>query len=272
MKLLNLTAVCAIATLVFSSCGHKDDGGGGSPVNNSYLRSVYTSAQGTALIDSLHYDDQKRVASYGQYITTAGNSAYASFDFHYSGANTLPDSYVYDDNGYSQQTHQLSFDGQGRIVKDTSADSHFATHYIYSGDYIIMTILGDGTMDDATVDTLLVKDGNIAAEKIWQADNGTWEKQGDVQYSHATAANPGYKSEIAGSIGPLLYVLSIYTYGGWGDYISKAAINKVFGDGDGLPPGGFNYSVKVDGSGRVNKLVPSAVGMPAGYELDFNYY
>jgi hypothetical protein len=135
-----------------------------------------------------------------------------------------------------------------------------------------MTILGDGTMDDATVDTLAVKDGNIAAEKIWQADNGSWEKQGDVQYNHATAANPGYKSEIAGSVGPLLYVLSIYTYGGWGDYISKSTVNKVFGDGDGLPPGGFSYAVKVDGSGRVSRLIPSAAGMPAGYELDFNYY
>ena len=118
---------------------------------------------------------------------------------------------------------------------------------------------------------IVVTGGNFIGEKLWGTDNGSWVQEGDVAYGHATAANPGYKAEIAGSVGPLLYVLSVYNYGGWSDYISKSTMNKVTGVADGLPPGGFSYSIKVDGTGRVSKMTPT--GVPAGTaEIDYNYY
>lgn len=268
---LQASALCAFIILLFSSCSHHNDAGGGNPVNNSYLKSAYTSSPGEVLIDSFTYDDQKKVASYGQYVTNNGNSYFVRFDFTFSGSNTLPDSYLYSDNANNQETHQLTFDGQGRITEDTCATSHFVTHYIYSGNYIICTILFEGTMDDGQIDSLLVTNGNLTAEKVWGTNNGAWEKQADVTYGHATAANPGYKAEIAGSVGPLLYVLTTYSYGGWSDYISKSTMNKVTGVGDGLPPGGFSYSVNADGSGRVSKLTPA--GVAAGsVAINFNYY
>ena len=240
-------------------------------MNNSYLKSVYTLSPGVLQIDSFSYNDQKRIASFGQYVTNAGNNYFVRMDFNFSGNNVLPDSYLYTDNGNNQETHQLTFDGQGRIVKDTCATSKFVTYYNYSGNYAICTVLFEGTMDDAQVDSLLLTDGNFTGEKIWSTDNGTWQKQGDVVYGHATAANPGYKAEISASVGPLLYVLSVNNFGGWSDYISKSILNKVTGVADGLPTGGFNYSIKLDGTGRVSGLTP--VGVPAGTaEINYNYY
>lgn len=269
LQFLRTMTVCCIFMSLLASCGHHNDAGGGNPVNNSYLKSVYTISPGEVLIDSFTYNDQKRVASYGQYVTNAGNNYFVRFDFNFSGSNVLPDSYLYSDNGNNQETHQLTFDGQGRITKDTCATSHFVTYYTYSGNYAICTILFEGTMNDAHIDSLLVTDGNFTAEKIWGTNNGSWEKQGDVMYGHAAAANPGYKAEVAGSVGPLLYVLSVYNYGGWSDYISKSTMNKVSGVADGLPPGGFSYNIKVDGTGRVSKLTYTGV---SGVEIDFNYY
>lgn len=270
--LLRMVTVCCIVISLLVSCGHKDPSGGGNPVNNSYLKSAYTVSPDEQLIDSFTYDDQKKIASFGQYVTNAGNNYFIRCDFSFSGSSTLPDSYVYSDNGGNQETHQLTFDGQGRITIDTCATSHFVTHYTYSGNYIICTILFEGTMDDAQIDSLLVTDGNFTAEKIWGTDNGSWEKQGDVTFGHATAANPGYKAEIAGSVGPLLYVLSVYNFGGWSDYISKSTVNKVTGVADGLPPGGFSYAVHTDAQGRVSSVTPTGAGVPAGIETAFNYY
>ena len=264
-------AFCSFIVFMLSSCGHHNDTGGGNPVNNSYLKSVYTISPDGQLIDSFMYNDQKNIASYGQYVTNNGNHYFVRYDFNFSGSNTLPDSYQYSDNGNNQETHQLTFDGQGRITKDTCATTNFVTYYTYSGNYIICTILFEGTMDDAKIDSLIVTGGNFIGEKLWGTDNGSWVQEGDVAYGHATAANPGYKAEIAGSVGPLLYVLSVYNYGGWSDYISKSTFNKVAGVADGLPPGGFSYSIKVDGTGRVSQLTP--VGVPAGTaEIDYNYY
>jgi hypothetical protein len=257
---------------ILSSCTHHNDpGGAGNPVNNSYVKSVYSIEPGIQLIDSFIYDDQKRVATFGQYATYAGNSYFTLYDFNFSGSSTLPDSYLRDDNGSNQETHQLVFDGQGRITKDTCATTNFVTYYNYSNSYIICSILSDGTMDNAMIDSLLVTNGDVTAEKVWSSDNGVWSKQGDVHFGHATAANPTYKAEIAGTVGPLLYVLSVYNYGGWTDFISRSIMNKVTGVADGLPPGGFNYTIKVDGSGRVSGLTPTGAGAPSG-GIIYNYY
>jgi hypothetical protein len=240
-------------------------------VNNSYLKSTYTISPGEQLIDSFTYNDQKQIARYAQYVTNAGNNYFVRYDFNFSGNSAVPDSYFYSDNAGNSETHQLTFDVQGRITKDTCAATNFVTYYGYSGNFIVCTILFEGTMNDAKIDSLMVTDGNITAERLWGADNGVWSKEGDVIYGHATAANPGYKAEIANNVGPLLYILSIYNFGGWSDYISKSIMNKVTGVADGLPPGGFNYTIQVDGTGRVSGLVPAGVGAGSG-EINYNYY
>jgi len=242
-------------------------------VNDSYLASVRIIAPNSLRIDSFSYDDQKRMARFAQYATEGSNSADVIMDFSFSGNNPLPTGFTATYDGGTPAPHQLTFDGQGRIIKDTSTNgSHFVTYYTYSGNYAICKILFDGTTTDAQIDTLIVTDGNLTGIKVWGENGGTWEQQGNITYGHATAANPGYKAEIANAVGPLLYVLSVYNYGGYGDYISKAVMNKVTGQADGLPAGGFSYTVSTDSKGRVSTFTPAGVGAPAGVKTTFTYY
>jgi len=275
-SLLPYVLSCLIAAFVLSSCSHSGGSGGGNPVNNSYLASVKNIGQGETLTDSFKYDDSKRVATYAQYATNGTDSVHIMYNFHFSSNSTLPDSYTYNYNDGVDDPHTLSFDGQGRVIKDTSlSDSHFVTYYAYSGNYVICRIFFAGDLNsDAFADTLVVTDGNMTGQKVWGWDHGVgeWEDQGQVTYGHAAAANPAYKAEIANSVGPLLYVLSVYSLGGWADYISKGIINKVGSRADGLPPGGVTYSVSTDGTGRVSAITPTGVGVPSGVRTEFTYY
>ena len=272
-SLLCTVIFCLAVTSMFSSCHNNGSSDGGNPVNNSYLASVRTMSTGTLLIDSFSYDDQHRVARFAQYATQGGAQGHLTYDFSFSGTSTLPGSYVYTFNNDAPDTHQLTFDGQGRITKDTTTGgSHFVTYYAYSGNYIICRVLFDGTTTDAQIDTLVVTDGNLTGEKVWGEDGGIWEQQGNVTFGHAAAANPAYKADIATSVGPLLFVLSVYNYGGHADYISKAVMNKVSGMADGLPSGGVNYTISVDGTGRVSAITPTGAGVPAGAKTVFMYY
>ena len=58
----------------------------------------------------------------------------------------------------------------------------------------------------------------------------------------------------------------------YGDYISKAVMNKISGTGDGLPAGGYNYTVSTDGTGRVSAITLTGPGVPAGAKTVFTYY
>lgn len=271
-KLLSTLMLCLVV-LVISSCHNNGSSDGGSPVNNSYLASARIVSQGTIITDSFSYDSQHRVARFAEYETNGTDSADVTVDFNFSGGNALPVSYTATSNGGSPDTHELTFDGQGRITKDTSTSgSHFVTNYFYSGNYVICNILFDGTFNDAQIDTLVITSGNITGEKVWGFDNGTPELQGNLTYGHAAAANPGYKAEVANAVGPLLYVLSVYNFGGYADYISKAVMNKVSGYADGLPSAGYGYNVSTDDKGRVSSIAPTGAGVPAGVKVIFTYY
>ena len=242
-------------------------------MNNSYLASARTVSQSTMITDSFSYDDQHRVARYAQYATDGTHSGVITADFTFSGSNALPAGYTYTYNTDAPETHQLTYDGQGRIIKDTSlSGNYFVTYYAYSGNYIINTILFDGTYDNAQIDSLKVTDGNVTGLKVWGEDQGNWEKQGDLSLGHVTAANPGYKEQVANAVGPLLYVLAVYNYGGYNDYISKALTNKITGTSDGLPAAGINYAVGLDATGRVSSIAPTGAGVPAGTKTVFTYY
>src|SRR5205814_2279561 len=116
------------------------------------------------------------------------------YDFNFPSNSTLPDSYLYSYNDGVADLHSLTFDGQGRISRDTSlSDTHYVTYYTYSGNYTICRIFFAGDLNsDAFVDTLVITDGNMTGQKVWGWDHsvGEWEDQGQVTYGHATAANP----------------------------------------------------------------------------------
>src|SRR5262245_21096952 len=58
---LRTVALCLVASIVLLSCSHGGSSDGGNPVNNSYLASVRSIAQGQTAVDSFVYDDKKRV-------------------------------------------------------------------------------------------------------------------------------------------------------------------------------------------------------------------
>jgi hypothetical protein len=271
--LLCTLTFCLAVIAAFSSCSHGGSSDPGNPVNNSYLSSVRSLEPGVVTIDSFTYDAQHKVARYEQFDEEDGQEYHFTAEFSFTGSNTLPDSYVATVNGGTADTHQLTFDGQGRIIKDTSlSGSHFVTYFIYSGNYIIGSTLFDGTLNNALIDTLTIKDGNITGERVWVADNGPLAYQGATTLGHSTAANPGYKPEIANTVGPLLAMLSINNYGGYTDFLSKTVMNKVTGDVEGLPPGGLSYSVSADGQGRVSSVTPHGTDVPDGVKTVFTYY
>jgi len=269
---MRTATVCCITLFLLAACGHSGSSGGGNPVNDSYLASIVVSVPGAQLTDSLIYTDQKRVARFAQYLTNGGTTNVVTCDFSFSGNSALPDSYSYAITGSAAEIHQLIYDGQGRIIKDTCGSTNFVTYYLYPGNYIICNIRFEGTPDDSHFDTLAIQNGNVANEKVWTTDFTPWQMEADLTLGHATASNPVYKTEIAGSVGPLLYVLSSYNFGGYSDFISKGIVTKISGTGDGVPPGGIGYTPKLDAKGRVSAVTATGVGVPAGIETAFTYY
>ena len=279
LQLLRTLTLCLFTASLFSSCSNKDkDSGGGNPVNNSYLASVRAIGPDGVIIDSFVYDDKKRVATYGQYVTQGSAAAHVTYNFNFPSNSNMPDSYTYSYNDGASDVHTLTFDGQGRITKDTSlSGSNYVSYFVYSGNMVICHIFFGGDLSsDAFSDTLVYTDGNMTNQKVWAWDpggNGEWEDQANLIYGHSTAANPGYKAEIANTVGPLLYEISIYNFGGWGDFISKGVINKVTGRADGLPPGGVTYTIQADATGRVSETIPNFGGPgAAGTKTVFTYY
>ncbi|HVW61654.1 MAG TPA: hypothetical protein VHC48_16490 [Puia sp.] len=275
-SLLRTLALSLAAAVVFSSCSHSGSSdGGGSPVNNSYLSSARTIAPDEIEVDSFAYDAQHRVATFAQYATNGTDSGSMTSVFNFSGSNPLPDSYVYTLNDGTPELHTLTFDGQGRIIKDTSTGaSHFVTYYTYPGNYIISRVFVAGDLSsEAYADTMVVTDGNWTGAKVWFWDpsEGQWADEEQVTYGHSAAANPGYKAEVANAVGPLLHVLSLYNFSGYADYVSKTIVTKVTGMLEDLPPGGAIYTAHADASGRVTELTPNGLGT-SGYKTVFTYY
>jgi len=272
--LLRTPALFLVSVLVFSSCHKSETSNGGNPVNNSYLASARSFAPGYLTVDSFIYDASHNVAKFVQYQVDSANSRTDTIytNFTYSGSSTLPTGYTTTYSSGIPDPHQLTFDGQGRIMKDTSLNGYgFVTYFTYPGNYIISETLYQGAVTDASVDTLTVSNGDVTGEKVWGTNQGSWEKQIDFSFVRASAANPGYKDHIASTIGPLLYVLDSYNYSAYGDYTSRTVISKLSGTAWGIP-GSITYNASLDGSGRVSAITPTGIGVPAGTTTMFTYY
>lgn len=190
-----------------------------------------------------------------------------------AGASAPPSSYTLSYNGITDP-HVLSYDGQGRISKDTSlSGSGFVVYFSYPNGNIATTVLFDGSPLNNQIDTLFMSDGNISAAHIYLPnDAGTADSlEAAVKYGHSSANNPAYHSAISASIGPLLYILEFDGYGGFLDPISQKAFNSVSGIADGLPGNtSITYSQTNDSKGRLSRMI-SSFGLAAGY-IQFSYY
>jgi hypothetical protein len=272
-----LAVLCCVAVILFSCTKGKNN----SPVVNdlpttsdsSYLASIKNYAPGYKLVDSFGYDTGKRVTSFVQYVfdSTQGSphAGHTTMMFSYANSNSVvPASYTATYlGGATNEVHQLYYDNQNRIIKDTAsaAGSGFkVTYYAYSNNSIISTVLFDGTYDDTQVDTMFLNNGNIAQTNIY------YHQSPDSAYtilSFSSYNNPGYHSAIASTIGPLLNIFSIDNFAGI-DFVSKKLAIGASVTDDGSTPASITYTVTPDSKGRVGELTnPGLSG-----ESIYSYY
>jgi hypothetical protein len=264
---------------IFSFSCKKNSNSSGVPPTDLlyYLSSVRTIGPQTQIIDSFIYDSNHNVALLTEYVfdTSGGSPVSDSIRvvFNFS-TNSLPQSYTFTDYavGNINDVHQLFYDGQNRIVEDTSmSGSGFVNHFSYPANSIASILLFDATSGNNQVDSLLLANENISHEVIYYPNNsGTGDTlSASLGFGFSVYPNPEYNPQIAGTVAPLLYLLMYDGFGGYYDCISKNAVNSIYGFRDG-PPTQITYSIIPDAKGRVARIVHN--GGPGNYGNVFTYY
>jgi hypothetical protein len=266
--------------LLIGSC-KKSGSGNNKPSNSSYLSSASLRSSQTQVIDSFTYDNTHRLIVFAQYKydTTSGSPVADGLiaTFSYTGNSPVADHYTFVQlsSGANSDVHQLSYDGQNRILKDTSlSGSGYVTYFSYPGNNIVSRLLFDGTASNNQIDTVFLSNGNVSSQHIYYPNNaGTADSlSGSPQYGYSSSLNPLYHSEIVGTTGPLLNLLAYDGYGGFNDFLSPDAINKAWNLGNGLPVGTvLNFNLIADSKSRVALITISSIGGGSA-SITFNYY
>ncbi|HLX90828.1 MAG TPA: hypothetical protein VKR32_04050 [Puia sp.] len=233
----------------------------------------------TQIIDSVIYDSSHHLARLWQmaYDTTSGTASADSIEIVFNpGGNGVPDSYTFSDfgSGDTGDVHHLAYDGQNRIIGDSSlSGSGFVNHFTYPPNAIASTLLFDASGTDNQIDTLVITNGNISSETVYYPNNtGTGDTlSGQVYFGYSPYPNPLYNPAVAATIGPLVYLLLYDGFGGYYDVISKNVINKITGVAAGLPSGGATYTIVPDSQGRVGKIL-THFGPGENGSVIFYYY
>ena len=268
-----------VCLLVIVSC--KKNSPATPPGNASgYLSSVHVASVGSQLVDSMQYDGAHHLLIFAQYDydSTSGTPELDSIisTFSYPTGSEVPDGYT---NIFStlSDPHQLTYDGQNRLTKDTSlSGSGYVAFYTYPGDNAASNVLFDGTPLNNQIDTQFLSGGNIAAFHIYYPNAGqtadSLSGSGRMLDPMAAYANPAYHTALAASIGPLLYNLSLDGYGGYEDFFSKHVLHSISATATGSGPViRFTLNAVQDASGRV--VQPYAPNSPAStYNVRFFYY
>jgi hypothetical protein len=260
------------------SCKKSNSSNNNNANSNSWLSSVTSWSSPTSIVDSFAYDSAHRVASYMQfeYDTSTGTPNSANWSAIFSlpaGSSAPPASYTNNLTGVTE-LHQLTYDAQSRIVKDSSlGSSGWVIYFSYPANEIAITALWDGTIGNSMVDTLFLTNGNIGSVHAYGPNNaGTADSlEQSIKYGFSGISNPAYHSAITSSVGPLLYILAISGYGGNYDAISQKAYNSISGVGDGLPSGvTIDFTLSQDAQGRLSQQSVNFGGSEA--IISYRYY
>lgn len=261
------------------SC-RKSNSGSSSSAASSYLSAVVSYAPQQKIVDSFYYDSTHLLDTFTQsvYDTTSGSPLYNSYtiQFIYQSPNTYPSYYYLYDVSYGNygDYHLLSYDGQGRISKDTSlSGSGYVTYYSYPNNNVVIDDWFEGTAQDNQIDTLYMSNGNISAETIYTSNipGQPDQQQADVQYKYASSANPAYHTTISGAIGPLLNNITQTNNGGFVDFLSENVLDLAAGTESSSPANfSISYIQTLDGKGRLSVLT-GTTGAAAG-SIVFSYY
>jgi hypothetical protein len=268
----------AAALFLFTACKKSSSSHNNNSNSNAWLSSVTSWSSPTSIVDSFSYDSSHRVATYMQfeYDTSTGTpSAYTwSAVFSLPAGNSAPPASYTNNLTGTNELHQLYYDGQSRIIKDSSlGSSGWVIYFSYPSNEIAITALYDGTIANSIVDTLFLSGGNIGNVHIYAPNNaGTADSlEGTIKFGFSGISNPAYHSAITSSVGPLLYILAISGFGGNYDAISQNAFNSLSGVGDGLPSGvTFNYTLSTDAQGRLSQQSISVGGSES--TISYRYY
>jgi hypothetical protein len=282
MKKYSLSvALCTLSLILIFSCKKSNSGGNSSTAANSYLSAVVSIAPQQKMVDSFYYDSTAHLLdtfTQSIYDTTSGYPLYNSYtiQFIYQGTNTFPSWYYLYDVSYGNygDYHLLSYDGQGRISKDTSlSGSGYVTYYSYPNNNVVIDDWFEGTSQDNQIDTLYMSNGNLNEETIYTSNipGQPDQQQADVQYKYNTSANPAFHATISDAIGPILYNITQTNNGGFIDFLSKNVLHQASGT-ESSSPGIFSltYVQTLDNKGRLSELTGPG-GVAAG-SIVFNYY
>lgn len=260
---LSLTVIGLLFTISCkksSSSNNNNNNGGDSKGWVSSITS-YSPGDRQAIVDSFSYDGTHRVASYQQFeYDTSSGTAYSA---NWSAIFTLPAdttkpplTYTNDLSG-TMELHELTYDAQNRIIRDSSTGpSGWVIYFGYSGNYIAINawLNGNGNFEGSLIDTLFMSNGNIGSFRVYGPnDAGTADSiQGNLTLGYGNLVNPCYHSVITSSVGPLIYILAISGYGGNFDAVSQKAFNSISGQVDGLPGNvTLHYAQTADSQGRL---------------------
>jgi hypothetical protein len=275
MKKLPLYLTSLLLLFIYSC--KKSNSSSNSSNSNSWLSSVTNYSAQESIVDSFSYDSAHRLASFTQfgYDTSGGSPISSSWSaiFSLPAGTAAPTSYTNDLTG-TPEMHQLSYDAQGRIIKDSSlGSSGWVIYFGYPNGNIAINAYYDGTVANSLLDTLFMSNGNIGSFHVYGPNNaGTADSlEGVIKYGFSGIANPAYHSTLTNSIGPLIYILEISGYGGTFDAISQKVLNSMSGQTDGLPIGvTISYKLTTDSQGRLSQQSASYGGSYA--TIVYRYY
>jgi hypothetical protein len=277
MRKLPLFLTALLLFFVYS-CKKSSSSHSNNTNSNAWLSSVTSWSSPTSIVDSFTYDSAYRVASYMQieYDTSSGTPNAYTWSAVFSlpaGSSAPPSSYTNNLTG-TNELHQLTYDAQGRIIKDTSlGSSGWVIYFSYPANEIAITALYEGSIANSIVDTLFLSNGNIGSAHVYGPNNaGTADSlEQSIKYGFSGISNPAYHSAITSSVGPLLYILAISGFGGNYDAISQKAYNSLSGVGDGLPTGvTINFTLGQDAQGRLSSQSVNFGGTEA--IISYRYY
>jgi hypothetical protein len=196
-------------------------GGTPNPSNGNFVSLIKNTSGGVTTTDSFKYDNSKRLTSI---IVLNGQTSTTTFT--YSGSATFPSSYTVENSlvPNNPENHQLWYDGQNRIVKDstlsggnlggTNSNAGNVTYYSYpSGMIATLSVGKNGAAGGQVIDTFFLSNGNVVSAHLLSI-GAAGDPQGTVsesiQVTYNSIVNPQFHQAVSSTWGPLLTTLGGY--------------------------------------------------------------
>ena len=271
-------------------------GGTPNPTNGNFLSSISHHLVGIAVADSFTYDNSNRLISINVPNSATANNGQLT-TFSYSGSNAVPASYTIKNTiaPNNQEIHQLWYDGQNRIVKDstisggalggvinagdTTIDINLSnagnvTYYSYpNGNIVTLSTSKNGPSGGEIVDTFFLSNGNVASSHtyiIGAAGVPQDTVQDSSQYTYNSIVNPNFHQSVASTWGPLLTNLAGYdAVSGYG--VNTATLwSKVGNLPNTKTTQTYSWTLDSKGRGATETVTDARAGVLDN--IKFNYY